>query len=142
MNRQEPPSHGPTTPRVRRVAARNRSDLRKVRVMTSNFEQASTARALIAAVEAGVPASSFDAVTEPRTVRVVGLGYVGLPTASALAESGIAAFCCDTSEPDMVEHDRARTPTSPEFVASVPEVHLFEVTGSGLRPDILFGDAS
>lgn len=142
MNRQDPPSHGPTTPRVRRVAAPNRSDLRKVRVMTSNFEQASTARALIAGVEAGVPASPFDAVTEPRTARVVGLCYVGLPTASAPAESGIAAFCCDTSEPDMVEHDRARTPTLPESVASVPEVHLFEVTGSGLRPDVLFGDAS
>ena len=50
------------------------------------------------AVEAGFPASSFDAVAEPRSVGVVGLGYVGLPTAIALAESGIAVLGCDISE--------------------------------------------
>ena len=51
------------------------------------------------AVEAGFPASSFDAVAEPRSVGVVGLGYVGLPTAIALAESGIAVLQgCDICE--------------------------------------------
>ena len=50
------------------------------------------------AVEAGFPASSFDAVAEPRSVGVVGLGYVGLPTAIALAESGIAVLGCDICE--------------------------------------------
>jgi nucleotide sugar dehydrogenase len=66
--------------------------------MSAIFEQARTARALTGAVEAGVAASSFDAVVEPSSVGVVGLGYVGLPTALALAESGIAVLGCDISE--------------------------------------------
>ena len=37
-------------------------------------------------------------VAEPRSVGVVGLGYVGLPTAIALAESGIAVLGCDICE--------------------------------------------
>jgi UDP-N-acetyl-D-glucosamine dehydrogenase len=66
--------------------------------MTSTVQRVSTPRALLGAVEGGIAPLSIDASAEPRTVGVVGLGYVGLPTALALAESGVAVLGCDISE--------------------------------------------
>jgi nucleotide sugar dehydrogenase len=66
--------------------------------MTSTFEQANTALQPVGVVEPSVSPSSLNVVAEPRSVGVVGLGYVGLPTALALAESGIAVLGCDISE--------------------------------------------
>jgi UDP-N-acetyl-D-glucosamine dehydrogenase len=65
--------------------------------MALTFKQVGTGRAPMDAVD-GVSGSSFDTVPEPRSVGVVGLGYVGLPTAIALADRGITVLGCDISE--------------------------------------------
>ena len=66
--------------------------------MTSVVERAGTVPALIDSDESGLLASSSTALADPSVVGVVGLGYVGLPTALALAESGVAVLGCDISE--------------------------------------------
>ena len=65
--------------------------------MTAVQDQSVSVHAVMTAVEDGVR-PLFGTIEQPRSVGVVGLGYVGLSTALAIAESGVAVFGCDISE--------------------------------------------
>ena len=67
-------------------------------------------------------------MTAPSTVSVIGLGYIGLPTAAVLACHGVRVFGCDIKEPTVAAVNQGHLP----FVEPDLADHLRKAVDSGL----------
>ncbi|MFC7673815.1 nucleotide sugar dehydrogenase [Mycolicibacterium sp. GCM10028919] len=86
--------------------------------MTTTYERTNALGIECDAAEA-LRAPLVDVITEPRSVGILGLGYVGLPTALAIAESGTAVLGLDISETRVAAIKAQRVDLLPDKLSSL-----------------------